>query len=58
MNQEDTKAEGEHYVCYGGCHGVSDKPGVCQTEGCAHKGHALEKCDCADGKHNDFVRPE
>ncbi len=41
-----------HYICKGGCEGVSDKPGVCKTEGCEHEGHKLEPCDCTDGKHH------
>ena len=52
MNDEETKP-GEHYVCYGGCKGVSDKPGTCQAPDCSLSGHALEKCDCTDGKHSD-----
>ena len=42
----------QHYICTGGCGGVSDKPGVCQAEGCPKHGHILESCDCADGKHH------
>jgi len=40
-----------HYICKGGCKGVSDKPGVCQTDDCANHNHRLEECDCVDGKH-------
>lgn len=40
-----------HYICTGTCKGVSDKPGVCQTEGCPKHHAPLEPCDCADGKH-------
>lgn len=41
----------KHYICTGGCKGVSDKPGVCQTEGCPKHKHQLKECDCTDGKH-------
>ena len=41
-----------YYICTGGCNGVSDKPGVCQTPGCPKHQHTLEACDCTDGKHN------
>ncbi len=40
-----------HYICTGGCKGVSDTPGVCQTEGCSLEGHTLEECNCIDGEH-------
>jgi hypothetical protein len=40
-----------HYVCTGGCGGVSDKPGVCQTASCPLHHHELKPCDCTDGKH-------
>lgn len=41
----------QHYICTGGCGGVSDKPGVCQAKDCSKHNHALEPCDCKDGKH-------
>ena len=41
----------EHYICDGGCGGVSNKPGVCDTSGCTDFGRPLEKCSCQDGKH-------
>jgi protein PhnA len=40
-----------HYVCRGGCGGMLDEIGVCETEGCAHQWQMMEECDCADGKH-------
>lgn len=41
----------EHYVCEA-CGGVSDMPGVCQTEGCEKQGSPLKPCDCGDkGMH-------
>jgi len=33
-----------HYICTGGCGGVSSKPGVCQAEGCKKKKMPLEEC--------------
>lgn len=40
-----------HYVCKGGCGGVSDAMGVCETDGCSKQWEMMEECDCADGKH-------
>ncbi len=40
-----------HYICKGGCKGVSDTPGVCQAQGCSNHNHQLEECDCPDGRH-------
>ena len=40
-----------HYICTGGCRGVSDTPGVCQSEECSFQGHQLEDCNCIDGEH-------
>lgn len=40
-----------HYVCEGDCHGVSENPGVCQTEGCLNYQKPLSECHCEDGKH-------
>ena len=42
----------EHYICTGGCKGVSNNPGTCQAADCPKHEHPLEKCDCADGKHH------
>jgi|GEM_PF-1862700 hypothetical protein len=41
----------KHYVCTGGCGGVSDKPGVCQAPGCPKHQHPLIECSCTDNKH-------
>ena len=46
--------ENKHYICLGGCRGVSENKGVCQAPTCAHSGHELVECDCTDQKHNDF----
>ncbi len=41
-----------HYICEGTCKGVSDTPGVCNTEGCVKHQQPLSECDCTDGQHN------
>lgn len=41
----------KHYICTGGCKGVSDTLGVCQAQNCPKHGKPLEECDCTDGKH-------
>ncbi len=41
----------KHYICRGGCGGVSNEHGVCEADGCASQWEMLEDCDCADGKH-------
>ena len=40
-----------HYICTGGCKGVSDKPGTCQAKDCAKYGKNLDRCTCGDGNH-------
>lgn len=42
---------GTHYVCKGGCGGVSDAPGVCQAVDCRDHGKPLKECGCQDGVH-------
>lgn len=44
----------KHYVCLGGCKGVSEWPGVCQAPDCANHQHELVECDCTDGQHHNF----
>jgi hypothetical protein len=41
-----------HNICTGGCKGVSETPGVCQTNGCPKHEQPLEACDCTDSKHD------
>ena len=41
----------EHYICKGGCSGVSPKPGTCEAEDCQSFNEPLESCDCEDNKH-------
>ena len=42
-----------HYVCTGGCGGVSDNPGVCNAQNCSLNGKPLKACHCADGNHKE-----
>ncbi|MDQ5971229.1 MAG: hypothetical protein QG566_175 [Patescibacteria group bacterium] len=44
----------KHYICLGGCKGVSEVPGVCGAETCADHNHDLKECNCTDSSHNDF----
>jgi len=44
----------KHYICLGGCKGVSDNHGICQSESCVNHNHELVECSCIDGTHNDF----
>lgn len=41
-----------HYICTGGCRGVSDQEGVCGAETCPLHGTPLTPCDCEDGAHH------
>ena len=40
-----------HFICKGGCKGVSEVEGFCEAEGCPSQWQALEECNCDDGKH-------
>ena len=42
-----------HFVCKGGCGGVSEEAGVCEAEGCANQWELLESCECSDNKHGE-----
>lgn len=42
-----------HYICTGGCGGVTDTPGVCQANGCPKHKHPLAECNCEDGEHKE-----
>lgn len=44
-----------HYVCTGGCKGVSPVPGTCQADSCPMHEHPLKECHCADGMHGGLV---
>lgn len=48
----------KHYICTGGCQGVAEKPGTCQTEGCLKHKHPLTECGCKDGKHQEVYTRE
>ena len=41
----------KHFVCRGGCQGVADKEGNCQTLDCKNFGMPLVECTCEDGTH-------
>lgn len=41
----------KHYICTGGCGGVSDQPGNCNAQGCPLYKKPLKECNCSDGKH-------
>jgi 4a-hydroxytetrahydrobiopterin dehydratase len=43
-----------HYICLGGCKGVSKVPGVCGAPDCANHRHELVTCECTNEKHHDF----
>lgn len=36
----------EHYICTGGCHGVSQGSGLCQDKNCLKHNQPLTFCDC------------
>ncbi|MES2023672.1 MAG: hypothetical protein V4439_03230 [Patescibacteria group bacterium] len=41
----------KHFICTGGCNGVSNMPGVCNAKDCPKHGQPLMECKCEDGKH-------
>jgi len=43
----------EHFICTGGCGGISGTPGVCHMESCPRHGKSFESCSCNDGEHGD-----
>jgi hypothetical protein len=43
-----------HYVCTGGCKGVSEDPNAaCLAEDCPKHAHPLTPCDCTDQQHEE-----
>lgn len=49
----------KHYICTGGCDGVSPVAGACQAEDCPKHGEPLEECECNDETHRlDSEEPE
>ncbi|HLC97913.1 MAG TPA: hypothetical protein VJC21_03985 [Candidatus Nanoarchaeia archaeon] len=49
------KEKGFHYICTGGCQGVSPTPGTCQAKDCSKHGKPLEWCSCSDGEHEGKI---
>lgn len=47
----------KHYVCTGGCNGVSTAPGTCGATDCKDFEKPLKECDCQDGMHEGLVTP-
>ena len=47
-----------HYICTGGCGGVSDKPGTCQATDCPKHGKPLQECHCQDNMHREGKEQE
>jgi hypothetical protein len=54
MQEKEKTNQEEHYICLGGCRGVSKVPGICQAPNCENHNHELVRCYCTDGLHNDF----
>ena len=48
----------EHYICDGGCKGVSEKAGVCGAEDCPKFGHDLKECNCEDMQHDGAFKAD
>jgi hypothetical protein len=47
-----------HFVCTGGCGGVSDEAGTCQMQDCMKYHAPLTACHCQTGKHEEaFSNP-
>ena len=40
-----------HFICQGGCEGVSEQPKKCGEKSCKDYDQDLKHCDCTDGKH-------
>ncbi len=47
-----------HYICTGGCKGVSDNPGTCQASDCPKNNQPLKECNCTDDKHGGAFEKE
>jgi len=41
-----------HFICTGGCKGVSEEPKNCGAEDCPKHDQPLIECNCTDNKHN------
>ncbi len=44
-----------HYVCKGGCGGILNEIGICETDGCANQWQMMEECNCSDGQHGMII---
>lgn len=44
-----------HFVCTGGCNGVSTAEGVCGASDCKDFGKPLKECTCQDGMHAGLI---
>jgi len=42
----------KHYICTGGCKGVSKVAKNCGAESCPKHGKPLKPCNCKDNKHD------
>ncbi len=51
VSLKKAKERAKHYICTGGCKGVSDNPGSCQDANCSKHQHPLTECTCGDSKH-------
>jgi hypothetical protein len=41
----------QHYICTGGCQGISEVPASCRMESCPRRGLELKECSCDDHNH-------
>lgn len=47
----------KHYICTGGCQGVTEKPNAtCQAKDCSKHEHPLLPCECTDNKHTEVKK--
>lgn len=53
VTRSHTKLTQVHYICTGGCEGVSEQPGTCQAQTCLKYGEPLTECSCIDGRHQE-----
>jgi len=44
-----------HYICTGGCKGVSEKAGLCMAKDCPMHGEPLRPCECHNGTHGGLL---
>jgi hypothetical protein len=48
-----------HYVCTGGCKGVTDREGaMCEAKDCSKHDQPLTPCSCTDGQHREAYERE